>query len=200
MPRNVSIEIPELVLSVRQPEAQLLVTESRLPGVPVKWIENRSWEPPQSAIGKRIWIHAAGTKPHPNAITRNEKHFPKYTAHGKYERPIVTYSAIIGSVRLVSFTDFYIDPDEEGFDWSVNFMKAFRKCVSHAKQVYQRRTLGRIPRGFDHFNRTPGIYWWMLHAPVLLEQPIPCKGHLGLWNINRVAGLHTALCLNRAGM
>ena len=45
----------KLALSIRQPYAWLLVNG-------IKDVENRSWNPPDPIIGKRIYIHAGKAK------------------------------------------------------------------------------------------------------------------------------------------
>jgi hypothetical protein len=47
--------------------------------------------------------------------------------------------------------------------------------------------ISAIERSYGDYS--PGRWGWMLCDPVLLDQPIPCKGSLGLWEVPKELGL-----------
>ena len=156
------------VLSVRQPYAQLLLTGSkRNPGVPIKWCENRSWQPESWLSGKRILIHASGT------IDRDEA----YRGYG-LKPASVRHSAILGHALLVGAYQFRgcsSDP------WSDEYQKLFKQHCLFLREVYEDKT-GCCPlHGTKHIEMSRGVWHWLFADPVLLDEPIPCPGKLRIW-------------------
>lgn len=84
----------DVVLSVRQPYAQLLVTARQSnPLIAEKWIENRSWEPP-FLPGEPHWIliHASSAKCDPNDDLLKA-----------VDCDVLHYGAIIGYAKLIGW-------------------------------------------------------------------------------------------------
>jgi len=111
-----------------------------------KDVENRTWPPPASIIGKRIAIHASkkedkdalswmlqtlkpGMKDTMRLLVLMESHDVK--------------GAIVGTVVVDSWRNAFT----AGSRWAV------------------------------------GPYCWMLKDPIVLAEPITCKGAQGLWNV-----------------
>lgn len=158
-----------LTLSVRQPSAHLILTESQRPGVPVKWIENRTWEPKRlrneiERNGKAtILIHASGT-------------YGKSQSYRYYGLSTdIPHSAIIGHVDVVGW-ELCIGNENQRHEGAIWWMK----------QEYKRKT-GLSPLGGDeHFADRMGVYWWMLANPVMYKTPITgILGQLNLWTFKR---------------
>jgi len=150
------------VLSVRQPFANLLVLPHES-GLPLKWCENRSWEPTERQLRElprgsdgypRLLIHAAGTRTplawHPD--------------FGSNDHPII-YSAIIGHVRLLGFVATHQREDDDVYnDIDLTFWEANSPIPGH---------------GSHHISA--GSILWLMDSPVMLEVPIPVKGQCNLW-------------------
>lgn len=153
------------VLSVRQPWANLLCTEHGSTGIAEKWCENRIWKPPKHLRpGDRLLIHASAWR---------------YVGEiGGVLTEYVT-SAIIGHVRYVgcgcsvdNFGD-YCDPTP---------YNARHDFASTRKLLGESLKASAIKHGLQYVEcHDDSIVWWFFDSPVMLAQPIPCKGKLGVW-------------------
>lgn len=152
-----------ITLSVKQPWAYLLCAG-------IKNIENRTWELPEKFRGKRVLIHASGTKmkglegDYLNDAQIGYLHCgytPLKELH-KYYALRNQYSAIIGSVRFV--------------DCVINYESIWaEKC----DPLYSDKT-GKI---------IEATYNWVVADPILFDKPIlNVKGKLRFWSygINNV--------------
>ena len=159
-------------LSVRQPYAQLLVTPNqKLPNVPLKWIENRSWEPPLS-VNQSHWIliHASATIS--DTFWYREYGIDRAKCH---HGAIIGYAKLIGWKRL-RYGDY--DPaTPEGCRDFTNHCTALKDiCEQH---------IGVRPRhGIGHISQQRGVVHWIFAEPTLLSEPIACSGKLRLWTFS----------------
>lgn len=163
-------KLPTFALSVRQPVAQLLVTPSlNHPNVPIKWCENRTWEPPKKLIGERILIHTGCTRtvPHYYAETRME-----IEEHGADQPRRFEHSAIIGSVRLVGIVRMPSD---------LSFFARFKPWFRKAQAALTDNGYDAPDHGQEHFTHDAGVVWWIMAEPEMLDVPIEMKGRLNLW-------------------
>lgn len=105
-----------------------------------KDIENRTWKPPQRAIGTRIALHAS-----------------QQVDHGNAERV-----RALGGLSRISFN--------EGIrHTATGAIVATAKLEGYCTQSSSRWFSGPIG--------------WILSDVRKLEEPIPCKGQLGLWTV-----------------
>lgn len=173
--KKTSSSLPtDLVLSVRQPYAQLLCTASKQnERVPRKWIENRTWEPTGIENGKPtpILIHASNTPDHPDW----------YTDYG-LSIDDCAHGAIIGYTTLIGWKCLRLHKSDK-------MSKTNNKVwAEHCKQLQwemYKHTDYFVSFGFKHVARERGMYHWMFADPVLFDRPIPCKGQLRLWRYEK---------------
>ena len=112
-------------LSIRQPWADLILLHG-------KDVENRTWAPPWSMKGQRIYVHAG------KLLDKDAYDLVGLPA----EPPVVPperLGAILGEVTLVKWVRAHASP------WF------------------------------------GGPWGWLLADPVSYPEPIPCRGHLGLF-------------------
>lgn len=121
-----------------------------------KKIETRSWN---TKYRGELLIHAGLSKPKPEIYHQLQGWtiplgVPSYGT--------LPYGAIIGSVNLVN---------------------VFRTEDLTSPLCKQYTGLDRISNQEEAFgDYSTGRYGWLLSDPVMFDNPIPCKGQLGLWN------------------
>jgi len=157
------------VLSVRQPYAQLLVMPSKTyPNIPLKWIENRSWEPPKGI--EWILIHASA-KP---------DHFSWYDDYGlRLEN--CAHGAIIGYAKLIGWKRLNLNTDSDKASKANDIV--FKKHCSELRDIVQKHLGIRPTHGMVHVERARNTVHWIFAQPTLLDEPIPCSGKLRLWTL-----------------
>ena len=154
------------VLSVKQPYASMIVTEQGN-GIGKKWIENRSWCPPEDMRGKILLIHA----------TRNGT--LSYRVHGMNIK--TTPHGIIGHVRLIGWKRLVLNTDSD-------------KCSDANNEIFERHCKSLRQIVGDHTGVTPrhgkleiaqerNMVHWVFAEPTLLAEPIPCSGKLRIWTL-----------------
>ena len=150
-------------ISVRQPWASLIVNG-------VKDIENRTWKCPEKYIGQRVLIHASMgwnkdlaeiclgdlVKRHLENLRLIHRYDDEETGYKGYSFSF-PHGAIIGSVKIV--------------DCVVNHSSIWAES---SKQVEIDKLI---------VEQEKPIYNWVLANPILFEQPIPCKGRLGFFEV-----------------
>lgn len=191
-----------LVLSLKQPHAQNLVTPGKEPRFPVKWIENRSWQPgkleastfPEDEGLPRILIHASKTADTSGGTSPNEM-WDSHFVEG-YEK-----SAIIGSVRLVGViqckeaiklarkADIPIGKrnsgtfEEDVFELCQSMACSYSMGVDFFKYDKPLGSNESFPvGGIHHIDMSNDTYWWFVDRPILFDEPIRnVKGKLNIW-------------------
>lgn len=140
-------------ITVKQPWASLIVEG-------IKDVENRTWACPEKYIGKRVLIHAGGTRE--NFNIRNDI-FTKDQLLGippqlilQIENRSDTLGAIIGSVQIVD-------------------------CVINHHSVWAEITTQMSPEN---------TYNWVLANPIKFTNPIPCKGKLRFWEYENIKNIN----------
>lgn len=163
------------VLSVQQPFATLLLhpvrkPRGKQPAVPMKWVENRTWAPPDNLpYGvdgyPRILIHTGvnGSDDDPDFTGRRDR-------AGLLELAAVR-SAILGSIRLIGVVrNTGTAAEVDGRIDDVLRHAGYRSWPQH---------------GHDHFSSEKDIYYWIVDQPVRFETPIlNVKGKLHLWQFD----------------
>jgi len=158
----------KLVLSVRQPYAQLMVTpHPKNPEYGIKWIENRSWIP-DCKPGSIILIHASGTA----------SAFEEYEENGLSIRDcrhgaIIGYATLCGWKRLNLPRFNYAQYHAIEAQW-----RGHRNRLKDLANVY---TAQRPKHNLGDAEQRNGTVHWIFANPVMLDKPITVKGKLRLW-------------------
>ena len=143
------------VLSILQPYASLVVHG-------YKKIETRSWN---TKYRGELLIHASVSKKSMSLMDNYE--FERHIHHnGKIVFP---FGAIIGKVNLVA-----VEPTE---------VLHFTDSISDGYKTewtIQEEFGGASELAFGDYS--PNRFGWLLSNPILFNEPIPCKGQLGIWN------------------
>jgi hypothetical protein len=139
-----------LALSVRQPWAWAIFALGKI-------VENRTWEPPRSVIGRDIAIQAGKTAP------ERADWEAMWKASGRpapWEAPMqpLALGAVLGVVRVLGL---------------VRDDHVHRQPLSRAMWVEAETSPWR--------EVAPHVIGWVLGAPRLLHEPIPVRGFQGLW-------------------
>ena len=156
----------DVVLSVRQPYAQLLVTARQSNSlIAEKWIENRSWEPTLPS-GQPHWIliHASSTRGDPDD-----------DALKGVDHDVLHYGAIIGYAKLIGWKQLPKCKTTTRDD------KRFVKYCDLLRDIVEGHSGIRPDHGICHAENVPDIVHWIFVEPTLLNEPIPCAGELRLW-------------------
>ena len=170
MPKKASKSKPvlptDVVLSVRHPFAQLLVTaRGSNPLIAEKWIENRSWEPSVSS-GEHHWIliHASSTKCDPeDDLLRG------------VDCDVLHYGAIIGFAKLIGWKRL------PKCSTTLRADKGFEQHCNILRDIVEGHLGIRPDHGIIHAENAPDIVHWIFVEPTLLDEPIRCSGKLRLW-------------------
>lgn len=133
----------------------------------VKPVENRSFPPPKALIGKRFAVHAGAR------FDKKDEWGLKRWLKG-IDLGEVHQSALLGTVELAGFVRI-TSGRVDGF--GLTGEETYAALASHWRAADAR-------------------YLWVLREPRVLEEPIPCKGMLGLW---RVPSEHVAALLAADG-
>lgn len=126
-----------------------------LAALTVKDVDNRKTGIPEKLLGKRIAIHAGA------AFDKGDK----WGLHGRLRAAGLDFDrcvlgAIIGTVKLLG----WVRPDGTGASTPAHYPE----CL----------------KALDSPWRAPGAKClWTLRDPIILAEPIPCKGALGFWTV-----------------
>lgn len=140
-------------LTLIQPWAHAIV---RLPDAQAKRVENRTWPPPETLLGRRFAIHAG-------KAWDNAAHLCWPEGLPPPERHECTRGAIVGVATLLGWLDFRNYPVGE-----------VRSVGLDSKERAR------------HLDADPwwnGPVGWLLGDVVSLMTPVPCRGALGLWEL-----------------
>lgn len=133
----------------------LLQPWASLVAMGAKQIETRSWNTKHRGL---LLIHASkGQKVGFDFCLQNEPSIQSLLTFKS-----LPFGAIIGCVKLEGVhksETFFCQPEEP----------------SRGKWIQ----IGEQEKAFGDYS--PGRYGWLLSEPVMFNQPIPCKGSLGLW-------------------
>lgn len=122
-----------------------------------KRVENRTWKPPYPLIGKRIALHASGTRDHRGWVDA------KGICPHLLPFDNMLLGAIVATVKLVGYVVVEQKPN------SVERMiEASKDAMYYAHRA--------DPWFF-------GPVGWLLDDVRKLPQPIPYKGKLGVWEV-----------------
>lgn len=151
------------VISIRQPWASLVVTG-------YKKIETRGWN---TKYRGELIIHAGLAKDKVSIELYNSwKSSHLYDSIFRYvafnDLPL---GAIIGKVTLVDVAR----TEELNYNQSIGDGCGTDWCIHEEFGCEKELAFG---------DYSPNRYGWLLANPVLFDKPIPCKGQLGLWNID----------------
>lgn len=119
-----------------------------------KYVENRSWLPSPDLIGERIAIHAGQNPGHVQSREWVNKEFP--VSPKQFPKGV-----ILGTVRLKGVIAA-TSPEEVGF-WGL--------------------TDDEVEAALSSVWAGESEAWWIFDDPRPLDQPLPCKGALQLWNV-----------------
>lgn len=123
----------------------------------VKPIDNRQVAPPKALVGGRFAVHA-GQK-FDSTDQWGLRHHLKDIDLGQIHQ-----RALLGTVKLVGYVK--VDDEDGGLDFALG--------LNHAQ----------INGALESRWRAPGArFLWVLAEPLVLEQPIPCKGAQGMWRV-----------------
>lgn len=154
-------------LSIKEPWAWCIASG-------LKTIENRTWAPPASVIGKRIAIHASANL---GDLGRDDIVDFMYDVDDQVgdalsddrisqDSPLFIAAAIIGSVRVLGF----IDLNKIGFTEPA----IVEACAAFPKS----------PTGIPHRAWVDGgSVLWVVGEAERFATPIPAKGKLGVWSL-----------------
>ena len=165
--RPIQILPTDLVLSVRQPFAQLLVPARRTnPLIAEKWIENRTWAPPLSSDETHwILIHASSTR----------------DDQGVYDDELIDsncpHGAIVGYAKLI---DWLKAP--AGSKPNCTHTE-FKKHCDRLRDIVEQHSGIRPDHGIRYVDDCRDTFHWVFVEPTRLDEPIPCSGKLRLWTI-----------------
>jgi hypothetical protein len=153
-----------LALSVQQPWCFALVKGW-------KPVENRTWRPPSSALGRRHALHASARidmegVPDFSAILRLPQHRPPEPVT-LAQMPL---GAITGTARLLGAVE--VD--------GVSFFHP-RRHPARVVQVFGHLTDAQVELVLRS-EWTAGTWAWLWDQPQEIK-PIPCKGALGMWRV-----------------
>lgn len=131
-----------------------------------KDIENRTWKPPVSILGKRIAIHA-GKQVDSYGISRIMTLLKgDAVAYGHDMQDLCgPEQVIVGTVVVLGWVRPPVAPPAKR-EWGVILN-------GHAGEI-------------ERYNSSPwleGPYGWALFDPQPLRSPLPCKGRQGLWTV-----------------
>lgn len=144
------------VLSLLQPWASLVVTGR-------KKIETRSWDTKHRGP---LLIHASAKPFKP--IKGMEHLLAHMNESGFFEEvPYMPYGAIIGMVNV-----------ESTFSLNITLIGQRIKIASDGEYDYVEVT--NQEHAFGEYS--DGRTGWLLNDPWMVDEPMPAKGHLGIWN------------------
>lgn len=157
-------------ISVKQPWASLIVNG-------VKDIENRTWKCPEKYIGQRVLIHASMgwnkdlaeiclgdlVKRHLENLRLIHRYDDEETGYKGYSFSF-PHGAIIGSVKIV---DSVVNHSSIWAEKSKGFSNGYENGIPSRYAIKKEGV----------------VFNWILANPILFEQPIPCKGKLGYFEV-----------------
>jgi hypothetical protein len=131
-----------------------------------KWIENRSWEPPDALLGEVFAIHAGLKKPSTELV---EEALECASEDGRRIAPPDQFQ--LGCIIGVATLDGYVtDHDEDDFN----------ECVmAHGDAHEATAMMSRAIQSPWFF----GPVGFVLTDVRRLVEPVPCKGALGFWEL-----------------
>jgi hypothetical protein len=136
---------PVQALTIHQPWAWAVVED-------LKPVENRTWKPPASAIGKYLMIHAGKTTVDDATVMSIED------MAGRVVPGTLPLGAIVGCAMLKGVVSVAGDTD--------------------AREHFQRDL---YLRGGPHYRWLTGPYGWVFAHAVKFANPIRCRGRQKLW-------------------
>lgn len=119
-----------------------------------KRVENRTWTPPIYMMGERIALHASKTKSKAEWIAAEK-------IYGQAITKDVPTGAIVATAVIVNWID-----DKYQTGW-------FPEIGHPDKDLWKKQEKWFF-----------GPFGWILDLVHELDEPIPCKGMLGLWQVS----------------
>jgi hypothetical protein len=168
-------------VSLYQPWASFCVVPDPEFDYPLKPDETRSWAAPATLVGQRIAIHATkgcplGERP--------------VTPAGTFQPPFAELLDRIGYRNLDPWCGAFSDPEFAGYGGPKMLPLGAVVGVVTLEKVQPADQRARYFTGtlFGHIALQLGDYSarryaWVFRDPRALVEPIPCKGHQGIWTV-----------------
>lgn len=138
-----------------------------------KSVENRSWKPPRSVIGKRIAIHAGLTldQPGDNKLRTWLRAWEELDLLGKLHAADMYPGCIIGTVLVTGWARAIPNPLNDTALPALEYRQAGPTDRRYARSLVYNRWA------------EAGSYQWGLANPEPVEHPVRCRGAQGIWTI-----------------
>lgn len=147
-----------------------------------KWIENRTWAPPATALGQPLVIHAAKRKPDQDMLAEIVDEYRRIpTNHGlptaafEIEGATSVGRLAPGCIQCIGILAGYLAPAGKPSHITMRGIQAQNGKVYHGDEV---RDFALRSGWWD-----PDCYGWIVCNRVALPDPIQVRGQQGLWRL-----------------